>query len=130
MKKDRGGEEEKKEELDTENKGEKGICAPPASFRQLGLNVWERLRSKSGLRGERPVAFTKRERERRDSGRGKHVQGKLRGLETDRDTTCLCGERHYKHLFIIHGEDFRWQHHSVEPWLTGLLTLMFQTCRW
>lgn len=39
-------------------------------FSQQGLNVWERLRSKSGLRGDRPVAQTEREREGRESGRG------------------------------------------------------------
>ncbi len=38
--------------------------ALPASLSQFGLNVWERRRSKSGLRGERPVAFTEREGER------------------------------------------------------------------
>lgn len=54
------GEEGKEEELDSKDRGR----APPASFSQLGLNVWERLRSKSGLRGERPVAFTERDRER------------------------------------------------------------------
>lgn len=41
-------------------------------FSQQCLNGWERLRSKSGLRGERPVAFTGRqtEREERESERG------------------------------------------------------------
>lgn len=69
-KKGREGEEGKKEVLDAKDEGDKGICALPASFSQLGLNVWERLRSKSGLRGERPVTFTEREWERREGGRG------------------------------------------------------------
>lgn len=57
----------------------------PSNFSQLGLNVWERLRSISGLRGERPVAFTGREREREEEEgewEGKRVQGEL-GVKTD-----------------------------------------------
>lgn len=37
-------------------------------FEQLGPSAWERLRSKSGLKGGRPVAFTVGER-----GRGECV---------------------------------------------------------
>lgn len=62
----KGREEEdgKMKVLARKEKGEEGVCAPPVSFGQLGLNVWERLRSKSGLKGERPVAFTERGRGR------------------------------------------------------------------
>lgn len=49
----RGGRRRGKEEtkaLSTKDEADEGICAPPACFSQQGLNVWERLGSKSGLR--------------------------------------------------------------------------------
>ncbi len=51
-----------------------------ASFSQSGLNVWERLRSKSGPRGERPVAFTEREREREGGKRKRERDREREGL--------------------------------------------------
>lgn len=69
VKKGREGEEGKTEVLDAKDEGDKGICALLTSFSQLGRSAWERLRSKSGLTGERPMAFTEREWERREGGR-------------------------------------------------------------
>lgn len=107
----KGREEEdgKTKVLARKEKGKEGVCAPPVSCGQLGLNVWERLRSKSGLKGERPVAFTERGRGRGRGGRvgGETCTGRVEGSyrETHNLYVAVVTDKTKVQVFL------KWQHH-------------------